>query len=350
MIPIIKIQSEIPLAGTCPVRYRGIAFDGCHFFLTEQCLPEITQLDPCFHAVEHFPTCRCYTCLCYDPCACCFWASDNRCPSILFKLDVCFHEVDFIRLRDQKTASGIGVITSISYDEEEKCLLVSSAVGLAWVPLRERESPVTCCIQKRHSLICWVLAAGHYYLYCSLEDGKQTVQCCFKNGAILWECCIPKGFFVDAAVFACSPKKDDEYNLFLLATKHGCCSYLLECVPADGIWGPEYCYPCKPKPPHPEPMPCEDLLESVALAQTALSRVLNAEGEKLQRVIASTDDPDTLLAVNRAVNQAVVNTTFLEQVLYQKLALIQEICDLCKPEDQGPCDPFDTKTNEPCHE
>jgi len=257
--------------------------------------------------------------------------------------------VDFIRLRDRKTASGIGVITSISYDEEEKCLLVSSAIGLAWVPVRDGEGLITCCIQKRHPFGC-ALAAGQYDLCCSSEENKQMVQCCTKNGAILWECCIPKDFYVDASVFACNPKRDGAYSLFVLASKHGCYSYLLECVPVDGMWGPEFCCPCQPKPPHPEPMPCEDLLESVALAQTALSHVLNAEGEKLQRVIASTDDPDTLLAVNRSVNQAVVNTTFLEQVLYQKLALIQEICGPCRPEEQGPCGPSDMEPEEACRE
>lgn len=352
MIIILKIQSEIPLAGICPVRYRGIAYDGCCLYLTKQRLPEVTQLDSCFHAVECFPTCRCYTCLCYDPCACCFWASDDRCPSVLYKLDACFHEVDVIRLRDRKTGCGIGVITGISYDGEEKCLLLSSTVGMAWVLVEDGDGLV-CSIQKRHEWIAWAVIIGQCCLYSSLEGSKQVIHLCSRSGKVLWECCVPKGFYVDAAVFACGPKKGEACRLFLLASKHGCYSYLLECVLPDGAFCPEPCGSCEPKPPHPEPKPphpepkpCEDLLESIALAQAALSHILNAEGEKLQQVIASTDDPDTLLAANQAVNRAVVNTTFLEQVLYQKLALIREICCLCKPQEQGPRDPLEAESGE----
>ena len=347
VIIIIKIQSEISLASTCPVRYQGIASNGCWFFLTKYGSQEIIQLDNCFRVAECFPTCRCYTSLCYDPCIHCFWASDNRCPSVLYKLDECFNEIDLIRLRDAKPDAGVGIITSISYDCEEKCLLLATAVGLVWVSIKDDEGLVTC-VQKTHQWVTGAVAAGDCYFYCYLAEGKQMIRYRSRSGKVLWECCIPRGLYVDTAVFAYSPKKGGECCLYVLASKHDCYPYILECVPASGAFCPGLCCKCTPKPPCPEPKPCEDLLESVALAQMALSNILNAEAEKLQIAIATSDDPDTILEVNQAVNRAVVNATFLEQVLYQKLELIQEICEPCKSESS--CSPLEPGSKDVCCE
>lgn len=331
VITIIKIQSEISLASACPVRYRGIASNGCCFFLITQGSQAVIQLDRCFRETGCFPTCRCYTSLCYDPCMCCFWASDGRSPSVLYQLDACFREVNFVRLRDAKTGAGVGVITGISYDCKEKSLLLAAAIGLVWVSIRGNKGFVTCT-HKTNRWVVGAIAAEHHYFYCYLAEDRQMIRCCLRNGKTLWERRVPKDLYVDAAVFACSPRKNGRCCLFVLASKHCCYPYVLECVPVDGAFDPDLCCQCKPKPPHPEPKPCEDLLESVALMQMAISNILNAEAEKLQRTIAATDDPDILLEANRSVNRTVISATFLEQVLYQKLELIQELCDPCKPE------------------
>ncbi|MEG2621138.1 MAG: hypothetical protein RSA10_03550 [Bacilli bacterium] len=64
-----------------------------------------------------------------------------------------------------------------------------------------------------------------------------------------------------------------------------------------------------------------NIIESIALIETALSHILNAEGEKIQKIIAMTNDPDELLKVNNSVSQVIKNITFLEHVLYDKLEL-----------------------------
>ncbi len=70
--------------------------------------------------------------------------------------------------------------------------------------------------------------------------------------------------------------------------------------------------------PCPEPRSCEELLQSVAAAQTALSRILSAEGERLKGIIASTDDAGELLEANRAVNRT------LDDVICKERALERE--------------------------
>lgn len=86
-----------------------------------------------------------------------------------------------------------------------------------------------------------------------------------------------------------------------------------------------------PKPPCPEPKRCEDLLESVAEAETALARSLDAEGEKFSRIIESADDFDALLDANRAVIRTLDDVIVKEQELYRELQRILELCGACEP-------------------
>lgn len=70
-----------------------------------------------------------------------------------------------------------------------------------------------------------------------------------------------------------------------------------------------------------------DVIESVALEQTALSHILNAEGEKIQKVVflaTSTADVAAVLAVNQSVTSMVNSITRLEMLLQSKLELFSD--------------------------
>ncbi|MEG0615647.1 MAG: hypothetical protein RR540_07815, partial [Oscillospiraceae bacterium] len=58
-----------------------------------------------------------------------------------------------------------------------------------------------------------------------------------------------------------------------------------------------------------------DIITSVALEQTGLSHILNAEGEKLQKVIELSKSSEELLAVNCSVQKMVNSITRLEMIL-----------------------------------
>lgn len=74
-----------------------------------------------------------------------------------------------------------------------------------------------------------------------------------------------------------------------------------------------------------------DIIESVALEQTALSHILNAEGEKIQAVVAMKNvTTDELLAVNASVKSMVNSISRLEMILQTKLELFEDcICNSC---------------------
>lgn len=68
-----------------------------------------------------------------------------------------------------------------------------------------------------------------------------------------------------------------------------------------------------------------DLIESVALQETALSHIINAEGEKMQAIIAMEDvTSDQLLALNKSVEQMIGAITRLEMMLQAKLELFAD--------------------------
>ncbi|MEG0779988.1 MAG: hypothetical protein RRY95_04465 [Oscillospiraceae bacterium] len=65
-----------------------------------------------------------------------------------------------------------------------------------------------------------------------------------------------------------------------------------------------------------------DIIESVALQETGLSHILNAEGEKIQAFVAMPGvTPSQLLAVNASVQATLASVTQLEMLLHSKLNL-----------------------------
>jgi hypothetical protein len=67
---------------------------------------------------------------------------------------------------------------------------------------------------------------------------------------------------------------------------------------------------------------CDDIIESIALVEAALAHILNAEGEKIQKVVKCSNDIDEILETNRLVNKTITSIVHLEQVLYSKLDLV----------------------------
>ncbi len=75
-----------------------------------------------------------------------------------------------------------------------------------------------------------------------------------------------------------------------------------------------------------------DIFQSVALQQTALSHILNAEGEKIQKAESLCLSTDEMLKINNSVKNMVNSVTKLEMILQSKLQLFKnKVCfsDCC---------------------
>lgn len=75
-----------------------------------------------------------------------------------------------------------------------------------------------------------------------------------------------------------------------------------------------------------------DIIESIALQQTGLAHILNAEGEKIQLMLKLANKTEDLLSVNHSVESMINAITGLESMLHGKLNLFKECLCLCKKE------------------
>lgn len=72
------------------------------------------------------------------------------------------------------------------------------------------------------------------------------------------------------------------------------------------------------------------LIQSIALEETAISHILNAEGEKLQKAIALSCNLKDLIEINKSVEDMVDKVTTLETILKSKLDFIKPILSDCE--------------------
>lgn len=64
-----------------------------------------------------------------------------------------------------------------------------------------------------------------------------------------------------------------------------------------------------------------DIIESIALQETGLSHIINAEGEKIQKVVATATTTEEMLEVNKSVKSMIDSVSQLEMLLQAKLQL-----------------------------
>ncbi|MEG2000203.1 MAG: hypothetical protein RR053_02250 [Evtepia sp.] len=307
----------------CGTTLMGAAFDGCHYYFTA-CEAVIVKYEPCTKVSEEIPVCRSYTCICYDSGSCCFWATSGL--RKIYKLNRCFQEIDCITLGCRYG----GVITGLSYDCCEDALLVSAASVILKVELQGD------CVQRILSLPCefvtCILALAPGFLTISLRDGEQICSVYGGDCTRLRTYHLSCDTEITSLLF--SPHENRQFSIVALEKKHGCYSYLEERSLNVGVLGfmPAQCNWALEPPPCPPPTKdCRaEIMESVALMEASLAHILNAEGEKLQKVIACSNDIDEILCVNRAVKETIIRATHLEQVLFEKLSLVSDCCDSCQ--------------------
>ena len=83
---------------------------------------------------------------------------------------------------------------------------------------------------------------------------------------------------------------------------------------------------------HKDKKELEQIIESIALTECSLAHILNCEGMKICKAIETTDDICKLLKVNESVNETIKNTTRLEEILTNKLAItLNCLCKEKKP-------------------
>lgn len=98
--------------------------------------------------------------------------------------------------------------------------------------------------------------------------------------------------------------------------------------------------PCMPPRPVSRCQAISDLVESVAQEQAALGRILCAEAEKLEKIIAHVcTRPPELLKANKSVERLINSVSRLEMILQTKLELFDDCLCICPHNPPGPHHP-----------
>ncbi|MEG1776883.1 MAG: hypothetical protein RR367_10255 [Clostridia bacterium] len=322
----LQLGNPQPLKGNSPYPYVGIAYDGYSFYLT---LPQCCQVhrydhDLCY--VDCIHTQDAYVSLCYDFKDHCFWALCAKVPNQLYKLDCSFRQIGSItpRLCDEAPLC----LTGVAYHMRRNTLLLSFGGGIGEV--EKAEHPPITLLQAAPpctEFTCVESAEG-CYLY-GYQDAQEQGICVSSPCDHLPACCtIPKKYQLwDMAALPMAYCGSIGQKVYLLTVLNECASYIIE--------GTLCCSSETPPNPCDRAQGCNDLLESVALMEAALAHILNAEGEKIQKVVATEKSCRDILLANDSVLRTLVGVTHMEQILYDKLTLIKAIC--C---DSAPC---------PCH-
>lgn len=203
---------------------------------------------------------RDYNCMCYDKNEDCYWACCKEYYNMLFKLDKCYNEINCICIN--KNAGIYGEIISITFDYKESCfiLIIDNKV----IKIAKANWTVVVLYQSPDLWLCKVKYKEPGFILTALERQCQVIKI-FNDYNDLCNCC-----------------------------------YMKKCDKCCGS-------------------SCNDIIESIALEETGIAHILNAEGEKLQKGIEIAHNINDLLCLNKSVSKTIKDITSLELALYLKL-------------------------------
>lgn len=173
---------------------------------------------------------------------------------------------------------------------------------------------------------------------------KLLVNVYTDSGTLIHEFCFTCDYNIESAIFFPRSKDSTRLHVYALITKQGCYPYILDCTLDCDIFSDicecnfDICNCCCPEEEYCRfKKCCCDVLESIALVECSIAHILNAEGEKIQKVVASTDDIDKILEANNSVHKVMEKAIRLEQLLCSKLEVLRDCWDFCNDNDLCDC-------------
>lgn len=328
MNQILEPDVVITLPAESGKKFTGIAFD-CHFFY--MALPQehkICQFNQEFILVNCFQVNRPYHTICYDGRERCFWAAQDKQNRVIYRLDGNMRETGFLELCNCIPSES--QITGISCNWDNSSLYVSFTDYTAEF---SQGGELIRSLQKTNDgRYTGVLSIPPYFALIRACKHAQWLQIFSDRNQLMFNLNIPDGYHIEGILFdASNIKQMGCISLIFLAGDRYSSPCILKCSIErnDILLSPVNFICCTEKCDS-----ADELLTSIAMMEAALSHILNAEGEKLQKAVAVAENICDLLKMNEAVNKTIERVTLLEQVLYLKLEAVNSLepggnCDKC---------------------
>lgn len=339
---------------TQKLSFRGItsiASNGVEFIFLECDRASVILLNQQVNTLKTIKLKRKYSSICFDYLRECYWAIANNNASIIYQLDLCFNEINQKFIKNIKKYDATG----ISYNYCDKKIWISFSNSIGYV--NDKESTVIFIENRRKTMInTAILSLPNCTLVSYSENYMQLIEVNLNNSYRDLMECIPNGYSInDMCLIACTQNKVEDfytYKICLLLSEN--CSkenHIMRCSlkvyknkSIEFLEDINYNHNdnnCNNK--HEDANNCNShckrcccnanyqLIQSIALEEAGIAHILNAEGEKIQKAVASTCDIDELLCVNESVKETIIHITQLETQLYLKLEAIQKnnCCDSC---------------------
>lgn len=334
---MITIQTGCTLPLPCGVNdIRGFTISDCDFCFLDRSGCRLIKWSKYTRAVETIPLDRRYLCFCYDLRENCYWGIPESEPCLIYRLDACFCEVGHLTISGASQQHPSGICSDHCENGIWVCYPLQSAFvnkcsgKVTW---HKNEDSRNISLGALMQCACRV--------NCCYDGSRQMIEilspCCQE----CIEICIPRDYrFAGMAPCPCS-KENLNCRFCLLLSKNCTREFVLMeyCVhfSRDAI---APCCPCPPAPdpcpPDPCPSPCPphcggsyEVMHSIALEEAGLAHILNAEGEKIQKAVAISDNIEQLICVNESVKHTLTQVTLLEGMLYSKLEALVSCDDFC---------------------
>jgi len=324
----------------CDRHFKGIAFDGCFYYLTDPQAFTICKLDDKFEPLDCFCTDKPFAGITYDSIDRVFWAFAENQSDTVYKLDRDLEEISAVRL----CGCSCGRITGISFDCRSDTLLVSSADAVYEIIKDGRCRRLLKEPEQCEGEFVSVASMPPYFAVIRRDRGVEKII--IYSGCLCVAQCITlppelsvKDFFLNPCrssrrLNSCDVESSGceacETAEFILLASDGDCDSIIISLKAElcGIFLSDCVFKicgkkCKREEKEEKCSRCKcSLICSVALVEASLAHILNAEGEKLQKAVKIAGCVDELLEVNRSVADTINRVTLLENVLLAKLNAI----------------------------
>lgn len=343
---MITIQTGCTLPLPCGVNdIKGFTFSCGHFCFLDRSGCKLMKWSAGTQVVETIALNQKYLCLCYDLRENCYWGIAECEPCLIYRLNACFCEVGHITISGACQQRPTGICS----DSCESGIWVCYPLQLALV-------------EQCGGKVTWYKNADSRKINLgTLTQCACRVNCCYEGNQQMlevlspcWqesvELCVPKEYkFAGMAPCPCNAEGGN-CHFYLLLAKNCTQAFVLVEYCVDFSRGSiASCCPCPPVPNPCPPVPCPcrcggsyEVMHSIALEEAGISHILNAEGEKIQKAIAISDNIEDLICVNESVKRTLTQVTLLEGMLYSKLEALVSCDDFChtaKPPCPAPFPP-----------
>lgn len=339
---MFEMQREIPVPAASARRYTGMAHDGVSYYFVNGRDCKAYQYSEAFIQERCIDTCRNYAGICFDSENGCFWAAAADSQPVLYRLDAALREIDCLPIAVSGCDDGLGPVTNVSCDGGR--LLVAFGNRLVRVDPRMREQPVVL-VQTEDAWLRCALAVRTYIVCCFMSGEGQTLRVFSHEGQPVGESKLPReDDALLTALLVPSPHGGGAGRLLALVSRRCRYSYVWDCLLSDETENAPPACPdasCPPDPSRPavtrrdsRPVPCRDandcedfgssdILAAATYAERAVSRILNAQGDRLKKTLDAAGEPSEILEANRSVQMTIACVTHFEHALYDLLSALE---------------------------